>query len=533
MISTVVTICSTGSSVKVKPGTTLARFKDALGDRFSLLDAIPQIPIAFERQVIFPAYFPFRVHFGTFRGSRVYLYLTLDTKGTIKIIAHGDDGEQRSWTFFDLREPKLFEPFNFFMHFGDNNLRTRGNKIRYIVYYYFMLAENEGLIDNPQIQWSSSSMLATFCSACRDLEAAGQRGGRGKIHAVSSTTDTTPKASNVSVAASYMQSAHSRPEVTGTSLIVKLIIRSEILAAIDGLSLPSQLPEIVDSETDGNGDAAHQGLSEQQIPPASVIEVQMQSSGPVDHNENVELVQKRVEDIVMDDAQEAEEDVPKPTRDYPGDSGFAYSSAPPAAPRAATPDTKRPVLVVDSPEDLRSRSATIREDAYNNNEVPLRSVPDMTMSSPAPEYLDVRPRSISVISIDSASDVQESQVGARPAPAPSHILFPPRDGMSQPRESIIIDLGSEDEESVIAESPKREIEKTPEVVEVPAPNRQQNRVRGDGELRWPPKKGAKRKVRVSNDDDDDIVEVVDGDAWKKASQTKQAPSPGETWRNWE
>jgi hypothetical protein len=34
----------------------------------------------------------------------------------------------------------------------DQDLTTRGNKIRSLVYYYFMLAENEGLIDDPKLQ---------------------------------------------------------------------------------------------------------------------------------------------------------------------------------------------------------------------------------------------------------------------------------------------------------------------------------------------------------------------------------------------
>ena len=88
---------------------------------------------------------------GMYRESRVYLYLTLDAKGSITIIAHEQSDAQRSWTFVDLREVDLFKPFNFFMQFEDINLRTRGHKIRYLVYYFFMVAENSGMIDELKV----------------------------------------------------------------------------------------------------------------------------------------------------------------------------------------------------------------------------------------------------------------------------------------------------------------------------------------------------------------------------------------------
>jgi hypothetical protein len=163
---------STGSSVSVKPGTSLAKLKDVLGyERAQLFDAIPPIPVTIERHDN-DAYWPFRLHLGMHGNTNVYVYLKHGWRTDCKIISHESDNETQQWKFSDLSELQLFKPFSCFMQINQN-LATRGNKVRYLVYYYFMLAENEGFIDSPQLEVTMSSMITSFCAACKNLEDAG------------------------------------------------------------------------------------------------------------------------------------------------------------------------------------------------------------------------------------------------------------------------------------------------------------------------------------------------------------------------
>jgi hypothetical protein len=165
------TVCSFGSSVSVKPGSNIAKLMKVLGDRVNLLDAIPPTPISLDQQDLYPTYSPFRLHLGQHEDSKVYVYFTQDLKGSTKILAQRDN-ETLSWTFVDLSEIQLVEPFAYIMTLKQD-LRTRGNKIRYLVLYYFMLAENAGLISAPKTQTSFLSMIVPFCAACKNLEEAG------------------------------------------------------------------------------------------------------------------------------------------------------------------------------------------------------------------------------------------------------------------------------------------------------------------------------------------------------------------------
>lgn len=164
------TLRSAGSSVFVKAGTNIAKLMQALGDRVTLLDAIPPTPIVFNRQDFFPTYSPSRMYFGRYGDANVYVYLTQDLKGSTKILAQ-HDGEFLSWKFSDLGGLQLVEPFAYIMTLKQD-LKTRGNKIRYLVFYYFMLAENAGLISVPKTQTSFQSMIVPLCAACKNLEEA-------------------------------------------------------------------------------------------------------------------------------------------------------------------------------------------------------------------------------------------------------------------------------------------------------------------------------------------------------------------------
>jgi hypothetical protein len=163
-------VCSDGSSISVKPQSNIAKLMHALGDRVGLLDAIPSTPVRIDRQSLFPTYSPFRLYLGKHDDVEVYVYLTQDLKGSTKILAHTGD-ETLSWKFADLTGIQLEKSFAYIMTLNQD-LRTRGNKIRYLVFYYFMLAENEGIIGVPKTQTSFQSMIAPLRSACKNLEEA-------------------------------------------------------------------------------------------------------------------------------------------------------------------------------------------------------------------------------------------------------------------------------------------------------------------------------------------------------------------------
>jgi hypothetical protein len=165
---------SIGRSMVATPGTGFAQFKDALGTQVHLLDAIPFTPITIERQNSFPEYFSFRLHLGTYRDANVYVYLAPDLRPNLRILAEpGDDNVVPEWTLNDLSdtELQLIKPFDFFMSLHRQDLTARGLRVRYFVYYYFMLAENEGLIDDLELRITAKTILPRFISACKELQA--------------------------------------------------------------------------------------------------------------------------------------------------------------------------------------------------------------------------------------------------------------------------------------------------------------------------------------------------------------------------
>jgi hypothetical protein len=161
------TVSSNQALSPARPGTHLARLQGALKESVDLLGLIPSTPVIIERQDLFTDYFPFRLHIGKHGQSDAYVYLTHDVQKKVKIIAHGDQNQEGlTWTFRDLRGLNLFEPFATVMR-QKGNLKYRGLKIRYLVNYYYMIADNEGLIDDPNIAVDPDNVLAPFCATCR------------------------------------------------------------------------------------------------------------------------------------------------------------------------------------------------------------------------------------------------------------------------------------------------------------------------------------------------------------------------------
>jgi hypothetical protein len=171
-----------GSGVFVRPGTSLARLKDQLGDKFALLGNIPPLPMTISPHDLGPSYFPFRMHIGSDQYTsgehvEIFAYLVHDgvKNAVMKFRSHSTTGHEQSWTMEQLEEATLFEPFEYL-----NNLKskssgakpgssTRAAKIRSIVSYYFFLAENEGLIGDPRVT-IGDAFGKRFCAACAELQ---------------------------------------------------------------------------------------------------------------------------------------------------------------------------------------------------------------------------------------------------------------------------------------------------------------------------------------------------------------------------
>ena len=173
-----------GSSVLIRPGTSLARLKDQLGDnKWAQLDNMPRLPMTVMRHNLGDPYFAFRMHIASDRYESgenvdVYAYLVHDRakNAVMKFRSHSDTGHEQSYTMEQLEEEAiLFEPFEYL-----NNLKSKSSgakpgssaraaKIRSVIAYYFFLAENEGLIGDPRIT-VGEAFGKRLCAACAELQ---------------------------------------------------------------------------------------------------------------------------------------------------------------------------------------------------------------------------------------------------------------------------------------------------------------------------------------------------------------------------
>lgn len=344
-----------------------------MGDKIKLLDAIPDTPIKFEKQTVYPNYAQFRIYFGSYHGCPVYVYRAIDKKAGFKIIAHKEGGgEENDWTFFTLSGLELVSPFNLFMQGEHQDLAASANKIRYLVYYYLMLAENDGVIGNARLVTSLSSMKSSFCAACNNLEKAAQSVANNDGESTSSgaSAERQPSIATSAAAAARSTPVHRKPsENIPEFLVVKLSIDPKILAAIIGEVVPHPSVELTDNETpqiDGVADSEDEDEDrEEDFGRRDATDGRRDRAGSRLHTAprepSVDSVLGRASSSEAANAQlhfeqviaEANEDIDIETdlrddsRNPSRDSGFASSSAPPLSSKTATPDRSRPGSIVD------------------------------------------------------------------------------------------------------------------------------------------------------------------------------------------
>jgi hypothetical protein len=464
------TIRSFGSSIEVKPGTLLAKLQTGMGDKFQMLDVIPSTPVTIERQHVFPNYFPFRLYIGTYRAAYACVYLTMDRKTTVKIMAHESNGGQRSWTFLDLDDLELFEPFAFFMRVSNRDYRTQGNKVRYMVYYYFMLAENLGLTGSPKLHITVESTVPGFLSACSSLKKAGFR------------------ADNI-----RDESSSEALSAPNESLVVKLTLRSEILSVITGIPLLTQYDEIPDSEDDEwnrNGETIPRGKESHNNRDARTTKVNAPSKPMFSHQHET------VPEIAFSLQSSGHAGMldPSPSRILSHDSGFVSTRGSPA-----------------TNEIMASREVP------SGLVIPANNSDSQTSDHGIPQQ-----RAASVLSISSGVDemVVVPTIPLPPSPMPPNEAIDPQGRAHEPQDnSHIIDLCSDEDGSVVMASAKSEIEETPEVGELLRTHREDFWIVDDDELLMPATMRKKRISHQTMSDGDDIMQV-DGDAWKKASRRR-------------
>jgi hypothetical protein len=489
----------------------LTKFKNIMGDKIKLLDAIPDTPIKFEKQTVYPNYAQFRIYFGSYHGCPVYVYRTIDKKAGFKIIAHKQGGsEENDWTFFTLSGPELelVSPFNLFMQGEHQDLAASANKIRYLVYYYLMLAENDGIIGNARLVTSLSSMKSSFCAACNNLEKAAQSVANDDEDSTTSGVSVERQPS-IAASASTAAAARSTPiprepseDIPG-SLVVKLSIDPEVLAAIIGEVVPqpsveltdnepAQIDEVADSEdeyeardetfgrrnaTDGRRDRSGSRLHTAPREPSvdSVLGVSRASSSEAAN------AQLHLEQVIAETNEDVdiEVDMRDDSRNQSRDSGFASSSASPLSPKTATPHRSTPGSIVGSisgsitdtadgfeeePMDgvvgplpemeldlstadfgqafLEPPTEVMRDSsAAENHQATREPLQEMVIDSPAAEAEEAPLKTPSETMIDSPSAVDQE---APLAPAPEMMIdLPAAEHLQTPLEAapeIIVDL---------------------------------------------------------------------------------------------
>jgi hypothetical protein len=453
-----------------------------MGDKIKLLDAIPDTPIKFEKQTVYPNYAQFRIYFGSYHGCPVYVYRTIDKKAGFKIIAHKEGGgEEDDWTFFTLSGPELelVSPFNLFMQGEHQDLAASANKIRYLVYYYLMLAENDGIIGNARLVTSLSSMKASFCAACNNLEKAAQSVPNDDE---GSTTSGASLDRQPSIAASAAAAARSTPtpqepaEDIPESLVVKLSIDAEILAAIIGEVVPrpsveladnetAQIDEVADSEdedkdrgeyfdrrvaTDGARDCSELRFhtAPRELSVDSVLGVLRASSSEAAN------AQFHLEQVIAETNEDAdiEMDMRDDSRNQSRDSGFASSSAPPLSPKTAIPDRSRPGSTVGKMiGSITDTADGFEEDPMDGvvgplaemevasptadvGEAPLQPPSEMMIDSPAAEDEEAFPEPPSEMLRD--SPVAEDEETPLESPPGMMIDSPAAEDYQAPREPL-------------------------------------------------------------------------------------------------
>jgi hypothetical protein len=172
-----------GGQMTVRPNTSLAKLRDELDEKkLKMIDSLPPIPMTLSPHSLGGNHFPFRMCIGSHSSVKdetvaIHAYFIHDgTKPvTIRFLSHDDIDKVTAWTVDDLRKATLLEPFKYLNDLKKSSYGTgngssaRAAKIRSLISYYFLLAENEGLIGNPLVT-TGESFVKRLCAAANELQ---------------------------------------------------------------------------------------------------------------------------------------------------------------------------------------------------------------------------------------------------------------------------------------------------------------------------------------------------------------------------
>ena len=173
-------VCAAGSSIEVGPDTSLGKIMKSFGPKIRSLDHLPKTPVTITRQSLYPTYWPYRLHIGTYQHnhphgilSNVYVYYTQQNLPKPSMVIHADkDGEIIPCVFDGIREINLLEPFKRLMQPNWKSKNYEWMRVRYLVHYYFAVAAHGGLTEELPIDISCSA-IQTFVKACNTFNQVG------------------------------------------------------------------------------------------------------------------------------------------------------------------------------------------------------------------------------------------------------------------------------------------------------------------------------------------------------------------------
>ncbi|KAF1851272.1 uncharacterized protein K460DRAFT_30626 [Cucurbitaria berberidis CBS 394.84] len=531
------TVRSLGSSIKVKPGTTLAQLMGALGRRAQLLDEIPDTPITISPQTIYPSYFPFRLHLGTYspldavRPPVVNVYVYFTQNGTIRIHGHGTDSKVFSWKLNRLQDVQLFAPFAPFIRVTNLEPLTQGNKIRNLIYYYFMLAENEGFIGALQLK-VYQGLVQSLCSACNTLQMEGHNLHLRGLQGSGGSSDGFARDMASGGVSEEIYPELNIPTTNKKSLIAKLRLNPVALAEIAGDTTASQRADLPGSETGQVAmlvDDSEQGEEDTNPEfPAILFGESVEPPRAVPHNnpnpdmalgsDSTDLGHKKKSETLC------------------SDNGFDSSSASPFMPLTSEISVPIPNHSYITTGEVGASTMSIHTLDSETTHEKSGQASRQRLNSLVTRTPSDRRRAVSVISIRSVSSIsscndseyrpvneQTDHNALRPALNTS-IRQPP---MFQAHVVDVIDLCSDDDDDpVFMGSAKREGQETSDAQAFLHVSRPRDGSGSDRSNKVPPP-GTKRKVAfLSGVEEDGMVEEIGGDEWRRASwsrsQTKRS-----------
>jgi hypothetical protein len=307
---------------------------------------------------------------------------------------------------------------------------------------------------------------------------------------------------------------------------MRLQVQPEVLAILNETADVRQRLHSADSAEDSPRSATNEEASRRPHAPSShaqIFSVHVESPPVQDwdasHNVPVQSQVERV-NIPPGNVHGTEEQEIETRRDSSRDSVFQSSNVS----KASLPEPAADCADADEHRRLGQNVVEVAGRALgqpvhdDDGELPLM-LPDPDVKSPSPGNADIIRRYGSVLSISSNGDIEATGITATAGQPPTKTDSPPPTAVGLPPDFNIIDLCSDDKDSVLAGSVKSEIDRTPDIQEPSGSRQLKAQDYDDDELRWPSQKRKRDVIEIASIDDneDEVLEEINGNAWRSAS----------------